>query len=264
MTKIAIQFSTWMMVFAVFGSQGLTAEPIRLRVLSYNIHHAEGVDGKLDVERIAKVINAVDPDIVALQEVDQKVQRSNGVHQPKELARLTKMNVAFGANIPLQGGHYGNAILSRFPITKRKNELLPNVNDGEQRGVLVGEITIPDLPTSLLILATHFDHRANDQERTLSAKFINQRFTADNGPALLMGDLNDVIGSATLDQLVVAWTRTNSKALPTIPVKRPTRQIDFVLFRPVDRWTVVETRVLDEAVASDHRPILSVLEIRPK
>src|SRR5687767_4786600 len=87
------------------------AEPLKLRVLSYNIHHAEGVDRKLDVERIGQVILSVKPDLVALQEVDQKVKRSQGIDQPIELARLTKLQVVFGANIELQGGHYGNALL---------------------------------------------------------------------------------------------------------------------------------------------------------
>ncbi len=263
MSRTAIQSLLLITVLALPESQGVSAEPVRLRVLSYNIHHAEGVDRKLDVERIAKVILSVKPDIVALQEVDQKVKRTESIDQPAELARLTKMRVAFGANITLQGGHYGNAILSRFRIIEHKNHLLPNFNEGEQRGVLASEIPIPGAQTSILVLATHFDHRPNDKERTLSAKYINQRFSQTT-PALLMGDLNDVIGSSTLDQFKTTWTRTNPKPLPTVPVDQPTRQIDFILFRPANRWTVVKTRVLDEAVASDHRAILSVLELQPK
>ena len=60
------------------------------------------------------------------------------------------------------------------------------------------------------------------------------------------------------------WTRANEKALPTIPVNNPTKQIDFILFRPVPRWKVIEVRILDEAVASDHRAIFAVLELLPK
>ena len=74
-----------------------------------------GVDRKLDVPRIARVIKSVKPDLVALQEVDNKAGRSGRVDQATELARLTGMRPVFGANIPLQGGHSGNAILSRFP-----------------------------------------------------------------------------------------------------------------------------------------------------
>lgn len=236
--------------------------PFRLRVLTYNIHHGEGVDGKLDLERIASVIRSVEPDLVALQEVDCKVRRTNSVDQPAELARLTKMHVAFGNNIELQGGQYGNAILSRFPIRRRKNHSLPRFDSGEQRGLLEVEIELPDKRPSLLFLATHLDHSQVDRERIESARIINE-LVANNAerPALLAGDINDVPDSTTLDELGKQWTRANEKLAPTIPVKRPTRQIDDVLSRPSRRWTVAETKVLDEAVASDHRAMLAIIEL---
>lgn len=240
------------------------AEPVRLRVLSYNIHHAEGVDRKLDVERIAGVILSVKPDLVMLQEVDRNVKRTGGVDQPAELARLTNMQVTFGANIELQGGQYGNAVLSRFPIVRQENHHLPNVDNGEQRGVLAVEVSIPDVADSLLLFATHFDHRSNDKERVLSAAAVNALVEKSDRPALLTGDLNDVIGSQTLIALDRVWKRSNDEPLPTIPVAQPNRQIDFVLVRPASRWKVIETRVLDEAVASDHRAFLTVLELQPR
>jgi hypothetical protein len=146
---------------------------LRLRVLCYNIHHAEGIDRKLDVPRIARVILSVKPDLVALQEVDNKTERTQRVDQAAELARLIQMKSIFGANIDFQGGHYGNAILSRFPITRHKNHHLPNVDMGEQRGVLESMIKVSK-EQSILFLATHFDHRRPDQERRASAKFINK------------------------------------------------------------------------------------------
>jgi endonuclease/exonuclease/phosphatase (EEP) superfamily protein YafD len=78
---------------------------------------------------------------------------------------------------------------------------------------------------------------------------------------VLAGDLNDVRGSQALQILERQWLVTNEGELPTIPVERPVRQIDFVLVRPRERWRLVESRVLSEAVASDHRAILSVLEL---
>ena len=107
-----------------------------LKVLSYNIHHAAGTDGKLDLPRIAEVIRSVNPDVVSLQEVDQQARRSNSVDQPSELAKLTGMRVLFAENIPLQGGSYGNVILTRFEIESKDHRLLPNHNKGEQRGLL--------------------------------------------------------------------------------------------------------------------------------
>jgi endonuclease/exonuclease/phosphatase family metal-dependent hydrolase len=240
---------------------GTRGEPVRLRVLCYNIHHAEGVDGKLDVPRIARVILSVKPDLVALQEMDQKTKRTRNVDQLAELARLTKMNSAFGANIDFQGGHYGNAILSRFPITRHENHHLPNVDSGEQRGVLESVIRISE-EEIILFLATHLDHRRPDQERRASAKFINRMIgSRDKLPAILAGDFNDVPSSPTLTEVGKLWLRTNPEMNPTVPVAKPVRQIDYILVRPKNRWKVIETRVLDEAVASDHRAIFAVIEL---
>ena len=90
--------------------------PRTLRVLTYNIHHGEGTDERFDYERLAQVINDLSPDIVALQEVDRGTGRASGVDQAKLLGKLCKMHHAYGQAMPYQGGQYGEAILSRFPI----------------------------------------------------------------------------------------------------------------------------------------------------
>ena len=240
---------------------GKNKKSLQLRVLCYNIHHAEGVDGKLDLPRIARVILSAKPDLVALQEVDQKTARTGKVDQVAELSRLTKMKSVFGSNIDFQGGHYGNAILSRFPIIKKNNSHLPNVDSGEQRGVLESVIKVSE-DQSIFFLATHLDHRHSDEERLASAKFINQMISvSDSKPAILAGDFNDVPESPTLKEFGKLWIRTNTEITPTIPVSKPIRQIDYILVRPKKRWKVIESKVLDEDVASDHRAIFSVIEL---
>ncbi|GAA4455156.1 endonuclease/exonuclease/phosphatase family protein [Novipirellula rosea] len=239
-------------------------EPIQLRILSYNIHHGEGIDGKLDLQRIANVILSVNPDLVALQEVDQNALRSESVDQPSELARLTKMHAAFGANIPLQGGHYGNVVLSRFPIRKHANHLLPNIANGEQRGYIEATIEIPGAADPVVLMATHLDHRRDERERLESANAINAKAKKQSQQiALLAGDMNAVPSSDTMQRLGAVWTSVSDTPMPTIPVTTPARQIDFILYRPQQRWKVVEVNVLDEAVASDHRAIFAVLELQP-
>ena len=167
-----------------------TEAPHRITVLSYNIHHARGVDDRLDVERIAAVIRESGADLVSLQEVDQGVSRSESVDQPQAFAKLLKMHAAFGANIDLQGGKYGNAVLSRFPIVANKNHLLPNTDGGEQRGVLEVDVELPQ-GGQLKFLATHLDHRPDPAQRLDSAKFINEAFASDiKYPVCLAGDLN--------------------------------------------------------------------------
>lgn len=235
-----------------------------LKILAYNIHHCEGMDGRLDVQRIADVIRDSQADIIALQEVDQLVRRSDSVDQPKRLAELLQMHVAFGANIELDGGHYGNAVLSRFPIKRFENHLLPN-HGGEQRGVLEVELDLPDSRT-LTLLSTHFDHQ-NQQQRLDSVPFIDQLTgSIMDHPVFLAGDLNAVPESPVLERLRAHWTLSSDAVHPTVPVVKPAIQIDYLLFHrpmPDAKFTVkaLDTRVLDHTVASDHRGILTQWQV---
>lgn len=253
------------LVFCVVCSEALSAEqPALLRVLSYNIHHGEGVDGKLDLERIARVILSVEPDLVALQEVDWKTRRTQFVDQPGELACLTNMAVIFGDNIPYQGGRYGNAVLSRFPVIGSENHPLQSFYDGEQRGVLEVEVELPNNLPPLLLFATHLDYRVDSPERIVSARQINALIASRSSrPALLVGDLNAVPWSCVMREFGKQWRRTNRRILPTYPAGRACKQIDYVMLHPANRWRVIETRVLRETIASDHRPVLAVLGMCP-
>lgn len=252
-------------VAAGWAAEREPAAAVRLRVLTYNIHHGAGVDGKLDLQRIAAVIKSTRPDLVAVQEVDQGVRRSKKQDQPALLGKLTGMHVVFGDNIRFGGGKYGNAVLSRFPIAKKINHRLPNRDQGEQRGVLEVHVRPPGLKQPLVFLATHLDHRRADEERLESARAINQLILKQpRHPALLAGDLNDVINSRTLRAFDSTWRRANRQPQPTVPVSKPNRQIDFILVHPASRWTAVEFQVLPEAIASDHRAVFAVLEFQPE
>lgn len=240
------------------------SRPLRLRLLSYNIHHGEGVDGVLDVQRIAKVIRQANPDLVALQEVDREVLRTQQQDQPAILASETSMVMAFGGNLKLQGGDYGNAVLSRFPLSAHENLHLPSLNQGEQRGLLVSQIQLPDDRPPLWFLVTHLDHRRDGAERLASAdrilEFIKPK---GNDAVVLAGDLNERRGSPAISRLLEVFTLGHDDELATIPVQQPQSQIDFVMTRPSSRWRPIETQVLEESTASDHRPILSVFELLP-
>jgi endonuclease/exonuclease/phosphatase family metal-dependent hydrolase len=267
---VGIRRAQRQVVFASLGdprdasNQSPAKKPLRLTILSYNIHHGEGGDGRLDLARIADVIRAADPDLVALQEVDRNTARTGKVDQPAELARLTDRHFAFGANIPYQGGEYGNAVLSRWPIARTENHRLPSYDRGEQRGVLEVEVRPLESEQAVVLLCTHLDARRGDSERIASAKAINE-LTIKRGeqPMILAGDLNDTTSSATLAELATAWKNASGKVTPTSPAKAPLRQIDFVLTLARHSWKIVEVRVLDEAVASDHRPILATVEFSP-
>jgi endonuclease/exonuclease/phosphatase family metal-dependent hydrolase len=233
----------FLLAWAAFAAQ--------IRVLSYNIRHGQGMDGKVEVARIAAVIRSVQPDLAALQEVDRNVGRSGRVDQAAELGRLTGLEALFGRTIDLDGGEYGNAVLTALPVKRWTNHPLPGA---EPRGVIEADCG------DFVFFATHLDVGRDEAARLASVQEINRRARP---PALLAGDLNSGPGSAPLKALAAEWSVAGEALeLPTLPAPKPVRQIDFVLFRPADRWRVIEVRVLDEPVASDHRPILAVLELR--
>jgi endonuclease/exonuclease/phosphatase family metal-dependent hydrolase len=259
-----------------FSLHGRAELPAELRVLTYNIHHGEGVDGKFDLPRIAEVINSESPDLVALQEVDQGTARASGVDQPAELARLTGMQVMFGRNIDFQGGGYGTAVLSRLPVKAHSSVKLRSFYEGtddhpEQRGVQIVEIGEAG-KAGIVFLCTHLDYRPDERERMASAETINE-LAAKYGDRLMIlaGDLNAEPESRVISEFKKRWmiAGANMQAgsgatLPlTYPSSEPTKWIDYVLVRPAERWEVDEVRVIDERVASDHRPLLAVLQRVP-
>ncbi|MBI4876890.1 MAG: endonuclease/exonuclease/phosphatase family protein [Acidobacteria bacterium] len=238
-----------MVRFILFLFATCAAFAAEVTVLSYNIRHCEGVDGKLDVARIAAVIRSVKPGVVALQEVDRKTERAGGADQAEELGRLTGLTAIFGRAIDYGGGQYGNAVLTRLPVKRWANHPLPGQEPRALMEVDFGAFTF---------FATHLDATREDTHRAAAAAEINR---LAKSPALLAGDLNAVPGSTPMKILAGEWSVAGEGlSLPTIPVRQPARQIDYILFRPATRWKVIEIRVLDEPLASDHRPILAVLE----
>lgn len=241
----------------------------RLTVLTYNIQIGIGMDKKTDLERTAAVIRSVSPDVVALQEVDRKARRSEGADQAAELARMTGMHMVFGKasvreGIDLDGGDYGNAILTRLPVLRSTNRPLPFTRGFELRAVLEAELDWRPAGkrVPLRMFASHFDN-ASAGDRAASARMLVELAKAQpEAPSILAADLNALPDSEPLSILGAEWrSATAGRVLPTYRADNPQRQIDYVLFRPAERWRVVEVRVLDEAMASDHRPVLVVLEL---
>lgn len=237
--------------------------PPRITVMSYNIHHGVGTNRILDLNRIAGVISAAAPDIVALQEVDKDTKRSGGVDQAAELARLTRMNYQFGKAVNYDGGEFGNAILTRHPVTLIGNWPLPGFK--EARAALFVAIDLSSLygaGVSMTFVATHLDNRKN-ANRIESADVIEAVITGlPRRPALLGGDLNDRPSTATLNKFDLYWDIEDlGRTLWTFPAGTPDRQLDYVLYRSSGDWTVHHIEVLNEPVAADHRPIVYVFEL---
>lgn len=244
------------------GSRAALAEdapPQSLRVLCYNIHHGRGTDDKVDLARQARVITATRPDLVALQEVDHKTMRTNGVDQTAELARLTGLHGQFCRQIDFEGGEYGQALLSRWPISAPTIHWLPGMPPRERRIAAEVRVDVPGCPLSLV--STHL-HHISDQFRQDQCREINAVFAKPAHPVILAGDFNANPDSKPLEILREAWSFTpTSPALFSFPAEKPEKQIDYLGVRLQQRLRVTHTEVIDEAVASDHRPVLAIIEV---
>lgn len=228
-----------------------------VRVMCWNLHHGVGEDGKLDLARIADLIKEQQPDVVALQEVDNKCRRSGSVDQAAELARLTGMTGVFGKAMDHDGGEYGQAILSKHPIGETKIHRLPG--DGEPRIGFEALVTIGGKP--LRMVSVHLDHQ-QDARRLKQAETLAAVLEKGGLPVILAGDFNDVPGSPVMKAFDAGWTAMAKKepAL-TAPARKPKVEIDHVLLRGFEPKGLLE--VLPEAVASDHRPIVGVVVRKP-
>lgn len=232
-----------------------------MTVMTYNIHHGEGLDGKLDLERIAKIIRAHNPDVVALQEVDDRATRSGKVAQAEELGKLTGMHHVFGKAMDFQGGGYGQAILSRWPIKKHQVHPLPQRPGREPRIALKAQIDAPEL--EFWFASVHLDHEI-EAVRLEQAAEVNRIFArqAEGDLKLLAGDFNAVPGSGTMKSLLGAWLDTaGDKAGFTIPAANPRRRIDYILAAPINRCILVDSVVPEEPDASDHRPVVARVRV---
>jgi endonuclease/exonuclease/phosphatase family metal-dependent hydrolase len=261
MYRILIPFVALLSALPTFA-QDKPQPPRTLRVLTYNIHHGEGLDKKLDLPRIANIIKSTDPDLVAVQEVDFKAKRSNEIDTPAELAKLTGLHAYFAKAMDYQGGAYGQLILSKHPLTDTKTHMLPPPEQGvEPRIMAEAHVKIGD--TSIAFFGTHLDHK-DDARRIMQVEEIT-RITANTKDAvsLLAGDLNAHPDHKPIALLTKEWADPSAgKGLRTIPAGKPKNQIDYVLYRPKDRLKPLEVKVLEEPVASDHRPVLAVFELQ--
>ncbi len=255
------RFSLATLVLACTFISGAAAQS--LRVMSYNIHHGEGLDGKLDLARIAQVIIDAKADIVALQEVDRGVERTQRRDLPAELAKLTGLTVQFDRNIPHQGGEYGNAVLTKFPIKRARNTHLKMIGPGEQRGVQ--QLVLEVHGRKVLFLNTHFDSRREHAERESSASELRQTVAAAGKiPVIACGDFNASPNSVAIGRmrefLTDAWTVVGQGAGFTVPVKKATRRIDYIWVSP----TTIEPRKMEipYSEASDHLPIVAELRLK--
>jgi endonuclease/exonuclease/phosphatase family metal-dependent hydrolase len=253
---------------SLFGLFPAGAGDGELRILCYNIHYGQGNDGVYDLERLAAVIKAVDPDLVALQEVDVMVRRSGQVHQAEELGKLTGLDVYYGPTQHFEGGLFGNAVLTKLPVSRVWIQPLPYTEATPElttypRGFVAVTVKAPGAG-EVRFVSTHFQHNV-EEDRVAEAEAVNRYLATENEkiPTILAGDINAVPDSEPMKVLLSKWTNAiDAEAAPTVPSKDPKSRIDYIFYRQGDPFEVVETKVIPEAMASDHRPVFAVLKVK--
>ncbi|MEF8845984.1 MAG: endonuclease/exonuclease/phosphatase family protein [Bacteroidales bacterium] len=237
--------------------QNEVRQTVTLKIMTYNILHGATVKGDFNLDTIAAVIRRADPDLVALQEVDFRTGRVNQMDLALEMAKRTDLTPFFGKAMDYDGGAYGEAILSKYPAESMEVHHLGAGEGHEPRAALRVVIDLMN-DERIEFIATHLDHT----DRIYQAKALNHILSGLNNPAILAGDLNATPGSRPIDILLERWTMTaDTPAEPTYPSGSPERKLDYIMFHPESRWKMVERKVIEEKVASDHRPYVVTLQL---
>jgi endonuclease/exonuclease/phosphatase family metal-dependent hydrolase len=245
---------------------------MKLRLMTYNVHRCVGADRKLDVERVAEVIAAEKPDVVALQELDVRRARTKGVDQAHRLAELLKMSSHFHPAMTVEEELYGDAILTCLPERKVKSDglpLFPRIPGLEPRGAIWITVEVGGVPVQ--IINTHLGLVPQEQKRQAAALLGEQWMAHEDwkAPGVLLGDFNATPYSATYRLLKAAlrdaqtpsagWSKTPTS---TFPSSFPFMRIDHVfLTKGLETVGVRSPYGALARAASDHLPLVIDLEI---
>jgi len=247
-------------------------KPLYLRVVTYNIHRAIGVDRRFRPERVVRILRHYDADLVLLQEVDEGAPRSRELNLAKELARATGYpHFALGHNVSLRKGRYGNATLSRFPIVRERNIDLSVAQSWIRRGCQHTSVEVVAGQPPLEVFNLHLGLSARERQQQVELLSRSHEFSGVRGetPMLVGGDFNDWRS--------LLWTtftngfgfrcatdsRTGRRgALATYPSFSPQGGLDRIYYRgPLRLVAVRRCRLQISRVASDHLPVIAEFEI---
>ena len=239
-------FDAFLLIFLTIASfwMILSIKPVQVRIMSYNVRHCAGMDLVVDYDRTANVIAENQPDVVALQELDSMTGRSGRKYQIEELAKRTDYFYVFGKAIDYDGGAYGVGVLTKEKPLSTKRIPLPG---DEPRLLLVVEMK------NYVLACTHLD--LEESERLASTPIIIEEAQSWQKPFILAGDWNDYPNSQLLQELTKYFT-INSGDESTFPADEPNECIDYVATYNSHSAKTLESVVIDEKEASDHRPLV--------
>lgn len=239
---------------------------VKVKVMTYNIHIGNPPSkpaGTVDLAAIANVIKTQNPDLVALQEVDVNTKRSGiNLDQAKELAALTGMNYFYAKAIDYDGGQFGDAVLSRFPIIESVRYQLPVTDKlgGETRSVAM--VKVEKDGQQFLFASTHLDHLSAEDNRVLQANELVKIVKTLQLPLIIAGDFNASAVSNPMNILrqELSWGCKSSCPL-TFPAVKPTSTLDYILMKPHAKFNVLSYTTVNETYASDHLPLIAEIQL---
>ena len=236
-----------------------------MRLLSWNIHKGiGGRDRRYSLTRIIDVIEAENPDLVCLQEVDRLVRRSGFDDQPRLLARALRCHAVFQATVPVGRGGYGNLVLSRWPVASR-HRLSLRRGARKPRGAQLLVIDTPEGPLHLV----HAHLGLAEQERHWQVGRILGHMlfrSADRHPTVIVGDFNDWRDTLAAGALAASGFRQVTSPpgrFRTFPAWLTVGALDKAFVRgdvEVRHARVVRTSLAK--VASDHLPLVVDFHVR--
>lgn len=227
-----------------------------LRLMSYNIHNGVGMDKVRDYDRLSAVIRKMHPNIVAIQELDSVTHRSNGDDVLGELAKRTKMKAFYAPAIDFDGGKYGIGVLAKKKPVAVYKYALPGRE--ERRALIVVEFK------KMVFCCTHMS--LTKEDRLASLKIIQETASRYKGikPVFVAGDFNDFPDSALIQGFAQNFQILTDISAPTFPAPSPKEIIDYIVVQKdgLKQFVVKEAIVVDEPVASDHRPVFVKVRAR--
>jgi endonuclease/exonuclease/phosphatase family metal-dependent hydrolase len=231
----------------------------RLTVASYNIHRCIGRDGRRDVERVARVIQSLDADIIALQEVESRRSSAGEPLQMDVLAHLVDLTAISGPTIEREDGHFGNALLTRLPTgAVRKLDL--TFRHREPRGAI--DVDFDVAGTRVRVIGTHLGLLPRERRYQVQ-RILETVAEQHDGVTVLLGDLNEwLVSGRPLRWLHRRFGQCHSQR--TFPAWFPVFALDRIWVHPQDALLRFEVKNTPDARdASDHLPVRAELSVPP-
>lgn len=227
-----------------------------LKLMSYNIKNANGMDNVCNFQRIANVINNASPDVVAIQEVDSMTNRSGQKYVLGEIADRTQMHGYFAPAIDYDGGKYGIGLLTKqVPL---RLQSLPLPGREEARTLILAEFA------DYIYCCTHMS--LTEEDRMKSLELVKAFTSSSTKPLFLAGDMNAEPESGFIKELQKDFQILSNPKQHTFPAPDPKETIDYIatLKQNAKGFAVISAKVINEPMASDHRPILVELRTAEK